>query len=526
MDDLPAFGVLRVLLRAFSLLAPRGQRTRWLREWEGELAHRLRVASLPGALGLLYAALRDTRHLRFLRTPNTRGSFASDPAFRFQTEISRQDKPMFAELIQDFRFSFRALRAAPWFSLVTVLTLALGIGSSVAMYGVLHSALLEPLPFPEPHRLVMGRDHRGGHLSGADYYDYRDQSEAFQELAAIMPFPIDLTISGGGNAERVSGTVVSTNLFTALGANPATGRLFQERDGFDGEEPVVVLSYGLWQRRLGGDQGAVGRSIDLDGAPFTVIGVLPRDFFFMAPADAWIPMRPGEYAAADRNRHNWTLVGRLSPGVGLDEAQADVDVVSARLREAYPESNQDKGLFLSGLHEALTGDYRLSLWILTGAVGLVLLIACGNAAGIFLARAPARRFELSVRSAMGASRARLVRQLLGESMGLALLGGIAGTVMAQWFQSVMLEYLRMDRLGPLEPEVSLPVLAAAIGISLLSGLFAGVYPSLKSAGGRLTEGLKAGQRSGGDGGSGFRTGLVVAQVALSVVLLAGSGLLV
>jgi putative ABC transport system permease protein len=212
--------------------------------------------------------------------------------------------------------------------------------------------------------------------------------------------------------------------------------------------------------------------------------------------------------------------------VELDEAQADVDVISARLREAYPETNQEKGLFLSGLHESLTGGYQLSLWVLTGAVLLVLLIACGNAAGIFLARAPARRFELSVRSAMGASKARLVRQLLGESIGLALMGGIAGTVMAQWFQSVMLEYLRLDRLGPLRPEVSLPILVAAIGVSLLSGLLSGLYPSLRSARGPLTEGLKAGRRSGGYGGSRFRSGLVVAQVALSVVLLAGSGLLV
>jgi putative ABC transport system permease protein len=210
----------------------------------------------------------------------------------------------------------------------------------------------------------------------------------------------------------------------------------------------------------------------------------------------------------------------------LDGAQADVDVIAARLKEAYPENSQNKDLLLTDLHEALTEDYQSSLWILTGAVVLVLLIACGNAAGIFLARSPARRFELSVRSALGAPRKRLVGQLLGESMGLAMVGGIVGTALAYWFQSVMFEYLRMEQLGPLKPEVRLPLLAAAVGISLLAGLLAGAYPSARSASGSLTDGLKTGYRVGGDGGSRFRSGLVVAQVAVSVVLLAGSGLLV
>jgi predicted permease len=337
---------------------------------------------------------------------------------------------------------------------------------------------------------------------------------------------MDMTVTGIGDAERVSSSVASPNLFPALGVVPATGRLFQEEDGQDGSQAVVILSYGFWQRRMGGNPEAVGRSITVDGNPFTVIGVLPQDFFFMAPADIWLPMRPGEYGAEDRDRHNWFLVGRLAPGMTLGGAQADIDVISARLEEAYPQTNENKGLRLTGLHEVLSEDYRLSLWILTGAVALVLLIACGNGAGIFLARAPTRRFELSVRSAMGAPRGRLVRQLLAESMGLALAGGIVGTALAFCFQSVMLEYLAMDLLGPAGTGLSFPVLSAAFGLSLLSGLLAGAYPSLRSAGGSLTEGLKTGHRIGGEGGSGFRSGLVVVQVALSVILLAGSGLLV
>ena len=221
MSDPLAPRTLKRFLRIFSFLAPRRQRARWLKEWEGELAHRLRVATPFQALGLLYTALRDTRNLGALDARNTHGSLPQDPSNPCPPGGPGRNKPMLSNLFQDIRFSVRALRAAPWFSLVTVLTLGLGIGLSVAMYGVLRSALLEPLPFPDPHRLVVGQDHRGGHLSGADYYDYRDQSEAFLELAAIMPFPIDMTISGAGDAERVSGTVVSPNLFTALGAHPA-----------------------------------------------------------------------------------------------------------------------------------------------------------------------------------------------------------------------------------------------------------------------------------------------------------------
>jgi putative ABC transport system permease protein len=212
--------------------------------------------------------------------------------------------------------------------------------------------------------------------------------------------------------------------------------------------------------------------------------------------------------------------------VTLEEAQAGVDVISARLQEAYPQTNADKALRLTGLRDVLTEDYRLSLWVLTGAVALVLLIACGNAAGILLARAPARRFELCIRGAMGAPRGRLVRQLLGESLILALGGGALGTVLALWFQRVMLEYLAMDRLGLEASGVSWPVLAAALAISVLAGVMAGAVPAFRGAGTSVSDGLKTGNRGKDDGGSAFRSGLVVAQVALSVILLAGSGLLV
>ena len=512
-------------LRLLSPLAPPALRERWLREWEGELSHLLRcrgTGSYFRLFGLLLVAARDARHLTLLqgRHPAAPGS----PSPRRSGPIKLRP------ILQDLRFGLRTLRSAPWYSLVTVLTLALGIGASVAMAGVLHSVFLRPLPYPEPDRLVVGRATFRGELNpwvaGADYYDYRDESQVFEGLAAVLPFPMDLTVTGGDEAERVSGSVASPNLFITLGVGPALGRVFLPEEGMEGAEDVVLLSHGFWQRRLGGDPGAVGSPLVLDGNPFTVVGVMPPDFFFMGTAELWMPMRPDRYAASARDMHNWYLVGRLLPGTTVDQAQAGVDVISARLQEAYPESNRDKGLRLTGLRDVLTEDYRQSLWILTGAVALVLLIACGNGAGILLARAPARRFELSIRAAMGAPRGRLVRQLLAESLGLSLAGGLLGTVLAVWFQGVMLRYLDMAQSGLPEVGISLPMLLAALGFSLFAGLLAGAYPALRSADVSLSEGLKRGNRGRGDAGTGFRSGLVVAQVSLSVILLAASGLLV
>ena len=539
MSNPPIPRLARLALRFLSLLTPRELRERWLREWEGELTYwwrSQRAARAGGGLPgfpwaailfrgpwLLLVAARDTWHLRSLR--GSRAPEHNGPSFQRQPL-----KSMLSSILQDTRFGFRAVRSAPWLSLVTVVTLALGIGASVAMFGVLHGAFIRPLPFPDPDRLVVGRatvrDGLNPWVAGADYYDYRNEADAFEDLAAILPFPLEMTFSGEGEAERISGNVVSPSLFPVLQFRPVLGRAFHPEEGLEGAEDVVVISHAFWQGRLGGDPGAVGTILPLDGSPFTVVGVLPQNFFFMIPADLWLPMRPDQYAAASRGSHNWYLVGRLKSGISLDQAQAGVDVISVRLQEAYPDTNQDKALLLTGLHRVLTEDYRTSVWILTCAVALVLLIACGNGAGILLARAPARRFELSVRTAMGAPRGRLIRQLLTESLALALFGGVLGTVLAVWFQKVMLEYLSMERLGLADAGLSLPILAAALGVSLLAGLLAGVYPALKSADTSLAEGLKTGNRGRSDSGAGFRSGLVVAQVALSVILLAGSGLLV
>jgi predicted permease len=436
---------------------------------------------------------------------------------------------MFGSILQDIRFGVRSVRTSPWLSLVTVLTLGLGIGASVGMFGVLHTVFLRPLPFPDPQELVMGRATSQGRLdpwvTGADYYDYRDEAHAFESLAAILPFTTEVTVSGEGDAERVRQNIASTNLFSTLGVQPAAGRTFAPEHGLEGSEEVVVLAHGFWQGRLGGAPDAVGRALALDGVPHTILGILPPGFSFMNPADLWVPMRPDRFAAASRDMRNWFLVGRLRPGVTMEQAQASVDVVAARLREAYPKTNADRGLQLTGLHQVMTEEYRLSLWILTGAVGLILLIACANGAGILLARLPARQMELAVRGALGAPRGRLARQLLAESLGLALAGGILGTALAIRFQGFVQDNLGLERLAMGQPGVSIPILAGALGASLLVGLLAGAYPALRSAGSSLTEELRRGGRGSGGGSSRFRSGLVVGQVALSVALLAGSGLL-
>lgn len=510
--------LIRSVLAILALAVPRALRDRWLREWQGELGH------WRGSLvSFLLTAARDTVSIRSLRSSGAAPGALGPAPFAQERSVTRNT-------FEDLRFAYLTLRKAPWTSLATVLTLALGIGASLAMFGVLRVAFLEPLPFPEAERLVLGRATVQGQLnpwaSGADYYDYRDQAGAFDQLAAVLPFPSEVTVTGGKDAERAVVGVASTNLFSTLGVRPVLGRGLVDGDGLEGAANVVVLDHGYWQRHFGGDPQAVGRTLILDGEPNTVVGVLPARFFFMTGADMWVSMRPDRLGAQDRDRHNWFLVGRLSPRATLDQAQVEVDLISARLQQAYPDTNKDKGLRLTPLQEALVEDYQATLWTLSGAVVLVLLIACANAAGIFLARAPARRFDLAVRSALGAARSRLARQLLAESLGLALAGGLLGAVLASGLQRLMLDYLRMERLGPQAPHSTWGGLAVALGLSLLAGLLAGAYPAWRGTRASAQQSLKAGERKMGDGGSGFRSALVVAQVALSVVLLAASGLLI
>jgi len=432
---------------------------------------------------------------------------------------------------RDVRYAIRALRRTPGFTLVALTTLALGIGATTAMFSVLNMALRRSLPFPEADRLVMGRATFGGNVnpwvSFPDYMDYRDRSASLESLATVGSGSGLETITGAGEPEQARMARATSNLFATLGVAFHVGGPFtlDELPGAGGGE--VVISYGFWQRWFGGSPDVVGRSLSVNGNPLTVVGVLPAGFRFLFDTDLWVPPWPGVGDPITRRYHNWLLVGRLAPGVSLDEARSEVDVISAQLEEAYPDSNRNKALQLDSLHEAMVEGYRQSLLLLSGAVLLVLLIACGNVANLLMARGSTRTPELAVRAALGATRSVLTRQLLVECMMLALVAGSMGTVLAVWLQKLILGFVSMDLLGIEAAGLSSSMLGIALTLSLGTVLLFGIFPSFAAAGANPAEDLKkGGLRATSRSGARFRSGLVVLQVALSVVLLVGSALLI
>jgi len=431
---------------------------------------------------------------------------------------------------QDIRCAGRSLTKAPGFAAVVILILAVGIGANVAMFSIIDAALLRSLPYADPDRLVLGNTTFDGNVnwtsSAADYFDWRDMSASFEHLAASWGFTRNHTVTGGERPEQVPGLVVSVNFFPALGVAPQVGRGFYPDEALEGAADVALISHGYWLRRFGGAPDVIGSTLTIDGFPVEVVGVMPAGFRFYYDVDVWRPMRPDSDFIGARRFHNWILLGRLGPGVTLEEAQSEVDVISAQLEAQYPDSNQGKALQLTPLAEAMVFGYRESLLMLMAAVTLVLLIACGNVAGLMLARGSARRLELSVRAALGASGVRLTRYLLTESLVMALVGGIFGTLFAAWLQPLFLQLLAVEL--PAGQALGLPssVLVFAIAASLASGVLSGIIPAIRTSRGGLFEELKSSVRTTDAGGTRFRSGLVVAQVALTVVLLIGAGLLI
>lgn len=431
----------------------------------------------------------------------------------------------------DLRYGFRALRRTPGFTLLAVLTLALGIGATTAMFSVLDTALRRSLPFPEADRLVMGRATFNGRVnpyaSFPDFLDYRDRAETLQSLATIGGGAGLVTVTGAGAPEQARICFSTSNLFSTLGVvfhlgGPSNLDELPEAGG--GE---IVISYSFWQRWFGGASDAIGRSIDIDGSPTVVVGVLPPGFRFMYDTDMWSPPWSGNMDPVTRRYHNWILVGRLAPGASLETARAEIDVISAQLEEAYPDSNRNKALQVDFLHAALVEGYRQSLLLLSGAIVLVLLIACGNVANLLLARGSTRVSELAVRAAMGATRSRLTYQLLVECLMLALVAGTLGIVMAVWFQNLIVGFVSMGLLGIEESGLSPTMLVIALVLSIFTVLLFGVFPSIATARANTAENLKQGSR-GSTSGSGirYRSALVVLQVVLSLILLVGAGLLI
>jgi putative ABC transport system permease protein len=449
---------------------------------------------------------------------------------RFAAIIKSGIVDMTSSVLQDVRFTIRNLGRNPGFAILVVVVLAVGIGANVAMFSTMNQALIRPLPYDEPEELVLGRATFNGNInplmSAYDYYDYHERNEVFRSVGAINFGPVDMTVTGGDEPEQVAGVFVSWDLFPTLGVAAVGGRHFTPKEGEPDGPAVVMLSGGYWQRRFGSDPDAVGQSITVNGFPLTIVGVMPPDFHFLHNADLWMPMRRDGPFAGARRWHNWYLVGRLKSGVNLERAQADMDLISAQLAGEYPETNRDKALLLTELHEALAEDYRMSVLLLMGAVGLVLLIACGNVASLLLARGSARRQELSIRAALGASGPRLLRQLLTESAVTAAAAGVLGTVAAIWLQRLILEFMPIDIPGMQGLGISGSMLGFAVILSATTGLLFGALPAMRAARVNVVEDIRSGSRNTDSRGSRFRSALVIAQVAVSVILLIGSGLLI
>jgi predicted permease len=437
----------------------------------------------------------------------------------------------FGTLRDDLRLALRKLSKSPGFSTAAVVTLAVGIGATVAMFSILEVALLRSLPYPESEELVLGRATFQGEMnmtcSFPDYLSHKEGSEAFEVLAAVLPNLRRYTLTGKDVPERVGAQWVTADFFQALGVAPALGRTFSLEEGEPNGPAVAVISHGLWQGWFGGDPEVVGKSLNLAGMQVAVIGVMPVGFRFMNDTDVWAPVRMGMFDTEGRRSHSWQAVGRLKDGVTLEQAQTQMDVISAQLEEAYPESHADKGFGLVPLGDGLAEVYRPGILLLMGATTLLLLIACGNVAGLLTARATARKVDLSVRAALGASRVVLVRQLFVESLLIALLAGSGGSVLALWIQQSVLAAVPLDLLGVRTVGLSGPMLLFALGISIGTAVLFGTGPALAASRAEPGEELRGGRTTtGGRRGGRVRAGLVVGQVALSVVLLMGSGLLI
>ena len=436
-------------------------------------------------------------------------------------------------IIKDIRYGVRGLLKRPGFTVIALIALALGIGANTAIFSLVNAVILRPLPFPEPDRLVWvwgNLRNIGGtaSISPPDFLDYRSQNKTFEQFAASGTLPGSVNLSGSGEPERLMASIVSGNYFDTFGVTPAIGRGFTLENEKAGQDQVTLLSHAFWLKRFGGDKDIVGKTIILDSKSYQVLGVMPAGVSFPQSGDLWIPISfDGPPEMKWRKAAFLRPVGRLKPGITLTQAQADTDAIAARLEQQFPDSNTGRSLRLVSLREQLVGGTRTTVFILFGAVGFVLLIACANVANLLLVRAAARQKEIALRTALGASRLRIIRQMLTESLLLSIAGGALGALLAVWGVELLVT-LSANTLPPTaDVKIDGSVLAFTFAISIITGLLFGLAPAFRTAKVGLIDSLKDGAR-GTEGTLRNRTRslLVVFESAVAVVLLIGAGLLV